>query len=470
MNRIKKLFSNTFLFAISNFGSKVISFLLIPIYTSVLSTEQYGTIDVILTSVALSLPLVTLGMSDAVLRFSMEPETDRKSIFSTGLSVVIIGYLASLLPIILLIYYLKVSEHMLPMLILLFFNSIYQFVSQFCRGISKIIHFSIAGLLQTIIFMLTNILMVLVFSMGVFGYLLSASIAFAVPIIYLTVAAKLYKYIGGRFNKALFKEMIKYSLPLIPNTLFWWVMNSSDKLFISQMLGKSYNGLYAIANKLPSIINTISIVFFQAWQLSAIEEVNSDDKGEYYEKVFDNLSSVILLSVAAILAVIKPVFRIWVAEEYFTAWVSSPLLLIAVTFMCFTSFWGTILIAQKKTVGILISATVGCVVNVCLNFLLIPRYELIGAAVATICGFAATWACRIFEGNRSVKIRIKWQKQIVSFAAIALQITALYLSWSFIVPAALVLVVVFVNRSTILLMLRMVKLIGEKLFLKRAKK
>ncbi len=428
MSRTKKLFSNTLLFAISNFGSKLISFLLIPIYTSVLSTEQYGTIDVILTSVSLTLPLVTLGMSDAVLRFSMEPEADRKSIFSTGFIVIIIGYCISILPFFYLIRYLSVSEFTIPMLILLLFNSIYQFVSQFCRGISQILHFSIAGLLQTTIFMLTNILLVLVFSKGIFGYLLSSSISYVVPIVYLFIAAKIHRYCGGKLNKALFKEMIKYSLPLIPNTLFWWVMNSSDKFFISQMLGKSYNGIYAIANKFPSIINTISAVFFQAWQLSAIEEVNSDDKKEYYEKVFDNLSSVIFLSVAAIIAVMKPIFSIWVADEYYTAWQSSPFLLVAVMFMCFTSFWGTILIAQKRTGGILFSATVGCVINICFNFILIPRLELVGAAIATILGFLATWLCRIFEGNKSIEIKIKWYKQIASLVIIALQITAMYLS------------------------------------------
>ena len=470
MSRIKKLFSNTILFAISNFGSKIITFLLIPIYTSVLSTEQYGTIDVILTSVSLALPLVTLGMSDAGLRFAMDPDADRKSVFSTGLTVIIAGYLISFLPMIFLINYLSISEYTVPMLVLLFLNSLYQFLSQFCRGLSKVLHFSIAGLIQTTVFMVSNILLVLVFSMGVFGYLLSSSISYIIAIIYLAVAVKLHSYLGGKLNKKLFKEMILYALPLIPNMLFWWIMNSSDRIFISQMLGKSYNGLYAISIKFPSIINTVSAVFLQAWQLSAIEEVNSEDKGVYYKTVFDNLSSVILLSVAGMTAVIKPIFSVWVAEEYFTAWKASPFLLIAVAFMCFTSFWSTMLIAQKKTVGILVSATVGGAVNIGLNFLLIPRFELIGAALATIFGFASAWLAIIAAGNKYIEIKINWIKIIASLAVIVLQIVALNMSLSIAVQIALVAVMVIINISTVRFLFKLAGAIVNKLLLKRVKK
>ena len=478
MNRTKKLFSNTALFAISNFGSRLITFLLVPLYTAVLTKEQYGTIDVILTSVSLILPLVTLSMSEAVMRFSMDLDADRKSIFSTGLIVVVCGYIISVLPVMLLSNYLKVSKYTGLILLLLLFNSIYQFVSQFCRGIDQILNFSIAGLLQTLVFVSSNILMVLVLKKGIYGYLISSCIAFAVPIIYLVIMAKIPRYLGGKIDRQCLGEMMKYALPLIPNTLFWWVMNASDKLFISSMLGKSFNGLYAVASKIPSIINIISTIFFQAWQLSAIEESRSNDKREYYAGVFENLSSVIFLSVSALMVVIKPLYGIWVAKEFYEAWISSPFLLIAVSFMCFASFWGTLLIAQKKSGGILLSATVGCVVNLILNYVLIPRYRLVGAAVATIIGFSLTWIIRVFATNKTEKIEIKWNKQMVSILLILLQMCLLYIPPAYIsstvvricFQVVLLIINIIVNRKTVVLAFEIIKTIFKKISLKKVKR
>ncbi len=467
MRRTEKLAFNTVLFAISNFGSKALSFFLVPFYTAVLTTEQYGTVDLVLTSNSLLMPLVTLSMADAVLRFSMDKNCKKNDVFTTGILVVIGGALISILLMPLLSGSLQLSEHWIYATLILFFNSVYNIMSQFCRGISKVLQFSIGGLIQTAVLVVSNVVLLLVFSWGIKGYLLSLIISYSSASLFLFISAKLYLFLDGRIHKQLFKSMLKYALPLIPNTILWWVMNASDKFFIVKLLGKANNGIYAVANKFPSIINMISIVFFQAWQLSAIEEVDSKDRSEYYSSAFCNLSSVIVLSVSGILVILKPAFSIWTSESYYIAWKYSPLLLFATMFMCFSSFWGSNLVAMKKTGGILKSAEIGGLANILLNTVLIPSLGLYGAAFATVVGFFLTWFVRYIDGRKYLTIEINYKKFLLNLLILLLQTVVLYFEFYLVLEFALFAISAIVNRSLICDLANFIKLIFRKCMKKK---
>lgn len=449
MQRTKKLAINTILFAISNFGSKALSFLLVPFYTAVLNTEQYGTVDLVLTTVSLVMPLVTMSMSDAVLRFAMDKDNEKKDVFTTGICVIVLGNIASVFLLPWLSTLLQLRDYWVYVLIILFFNSLYSLTSQFCRGISKSIQFALGGIVQTAVLIVSNLILLLGMKWGIKGYLISLILSYALSFVFLFATAKLHLYFGGHIHKELLKKMLKYALPLIPNTIMWWVMNASDKLFIANILGKSSNGIYAVANKFPSIINMISVIFFQAWQLSAIEEVDATDRSKYYSTVFYNLSSVIMLGMSAILLFLKPIFRVWTADSYYIAWQYTPLLLFAVMFMCYTSFWGSNLVALKKTGSILKSAVFGGVANILLNAILIPKMGLYGAALATVVGFLITWVVRYVDGRKDLVIEINFRMFFSNMFILLLQTLALYLERYLLIEIVLFVIILFVNRRFI---------------------
>lgn len=447
MLREKKLIFNTLLFAISNFGSKALSFFLVPFYTAILSTEQYGTIDLILTSCSLLVPIITVSIADAVLRFAMDETNNRSDVFTTGTFVVALGGILGVF----LVYALCVALGLRALwgyvFAVLLLNCFYLLSSQFCRAISKTVQFAIGGIIQTFSLIVSNIVFLLFFSLGIKGYLIALMISYFVAGLFLFFSCELHIYLKGKIDKRLFINMIKYATPLIPNTILWWVMNASDKYFVSYHLGKSYNGLYAVAYKFPSIISVISTVFFQAWQLSAIEESEAKDKSEYYSMIFQKLFSVLVVGLSVILLVLKPVFSIWTNDDYYIAWRYSPALLFAAMFMCFSSFWGSNLIAVKKTGAILRSAFCGGMINILLNALLIPKNGLHGAAFATFMAFFITWIVRYFEGQKYFNIRMNFSFVFVNAALLLVQCA--YLDTKYYLPVEVVLcsMVVILNRT-----------------------
>lgn len=449
MKRERKLGFNTFLFALSNFGSKAISFFLVPLYTALLTTSQYGEIDLIITSNSLLTPLVTLSMGDAVLRFSVDKEKPDNDIFTTGLFAILGGNLIGIVVLPILNSYFELNEYLVYSVLILFFNSIYTISSQFCRGISKNVQFAIGGIVQTLVLVISNLVLLITLSLGIKGYLISLILSYAISVIFLFISAKLYLYLNGCFYKKLFLEMFKYALPLIPNTILWWVMNASDKFFIANILGKNENGIYAVAYKFPSIINILSTIFFQAWQLSAIEEVNSQDKNEYYSKVFNNLFIVISLGMSLIIFLLKPVFKIWTAATYYEAWKCSWILLFAVMFTCFSSFWGSNLMAVKKTGSILKSAIIGGCTNILLNTILIPLYGLYGASIATLIGFLLMWIKRVYDGRNLFQIKINYPRFLISLSILLIQSLVLYCKQYYVLEAFLFGVMIVVNHKFI---------------------
>ncbi len=421
MNKYQNLAKNSGLFFIANFGSKIVTFLLVRFYTELLTTEEYGTLDLINTTVNLAIPIVTLCITEAVLRFSIDDIDNRKKIFSLGLTVGIIGNLAFTLTAPLLYHLDFFKDNLLMLYLLTFANTLYIVAAHFSRGIGKTQVFAMGGFLLTILQVGLNILFLLGFNWGVKGYLWALFIAHIVTAVYIFYAAKLYKYIGWNFDKSYLKDMLKYSLPLIPNSVFWWIMQSSNRYVITLMLSSGDNGLYAVANKIPSIISTISNIFFQAWQLSSVDEAKSKDKDKFYSEIF-NLTALVLICMSSfIMIVLQPVYRILVEASFYIGWQCTPFLMLAMIFSCFSSFFGTNYVAMKKTNGVFVTTLIGAVVNLALSLVLTHFFGIRGTALATAVGFAVTAAVRAFDTRKFAKISVKMRSFWLPLAVITIQ-------------------------------------------------
>ena len=198
--------------------------------------------------------------------------------------------------------------------------------------------------------------------------------------------------------------MLIYAIPLIPNSIFWWMMQSSNRYIILYLLSSADNGLYAVANKIPTLITTVSGIFFQAWQISSVEESTSSQKTKFYTDVFSGLSMFLNLAASFVLVVLQPLYSVLTEESYYIGWTCVPFLLCATVFSSYSSFLGTNYVAMKKTNGVFLTTVIGAVANVGLNFLLIPVMGLEGSALATLIAFVITWASRIFGTRHFVNI------------------------------------------------------------------
>ncbi len=421
MNKYQNLAKNSGLFFIANFGSKIVTFLLVRFYTELLTTEEYGTLDLINTTVNLAIPIVTLCITEAVLRFSIDDIDNRKKIFSLGLTVGIIGNVAFALTAPLLYHLDFFKDNLLMLYLLTFANTLYMVASQFSRGIGKTQIFAIGGFLLTVLQVGLNLLFLGVFYWGIKGYLWALFIANIITAAFIFCAAKLYKYIGWNFQKSYLKDMLKYSLPLIPNSIFWWIMQSSNRYVITLTLSSGDNGLYAVANKIPTIISTISNIFFQAWQLSSVDEAKSKDKDKFYSEIF-NLTALVLICMSSfIMIVLQPVYRILVEDSFYIGWQCTPFLMLSMVFSCFSSFFGTNYVAMKKTNGVFVTTLIGAIVNLVLSLVLTRFFGIRGTALATAVGFAVTTIVRAVDTRKFAKISVKMRSFWLPLAVIIVQ-------------------------------------------------
>lgn len=230
----------------------MITFIMVPLYTRYLTTAQYGQSDVLSTLVSLLTPILTLSITDAVFRFAMDKSSDNGKVITNGMLVSIVGILLFLL----LLPVVRIFHFGIYVCVLTYASAIESMFQQFARGVGKSRLYAGTGILMTVITVISNIILIVLFGWGLNGYLASMLIAQVSGILFLVVRLRAWKYLSiSNINKKLIWRMLVYSIPLIPNMVSWWLSNSANKIFISLMVGAAANGIYAVANKIPSLIS-----------------------------------------------------------------------------------------------------------------------------------------------------------------------------------------------------------------------
>lgn len=425
MNRTKKLFTNSIIFVIGNMGSKLISFFMVPLYTYYLSTKQFGTVDLLLTTINLCLPLVSLSLYDAVFRFIMDKKINHSQIITTAFLATVV--LASISGIIISFFNFLQKPYLILFGCILLFTAIFTMFQNFVRAIGHSAIFAFSGILNTIIFATVNILLLIVLKWGILGYLLSYLIGIFSSTVFLVVKEKLWTYIRiYNFSYKQLKIMLRYSIPLIPNSLAWWLTNDASRFFILMFVGVAGNGIFAVANKLPSIINVFFNVFTQAWQISAVDEFSSKDKSKYFSSVFKYLFGIQVILVATFLFILRPFVSVLFSTQYIDAWKFVPIMLLSVLFSNLSAFLGSIYLAAKKTTGIFTTTIIGMVVNLSLSFTLTPKFGIYGTCIGGALGFLIVVLVRIRDVKKFVKIVVPWKNFIFSITLIVLMNLVLF--------------------------------------------
>ncbi len=460
------LAKNVVLFSINNFVPKLLSILLIPLYTHCLTTAEYGVSDLITTTVSLLIPIFTLDIQDAVLRFALDKNYQQKDIFSTAFHVILLGtglvcigaYVASLLDIPGLD-----DSYLLFFALMYFTTALYNTVSLFCRGIDKVNVMVVGGILQSIVTLSANILFLVVFKWGLTGYLLANTVGSVLALIWYFIGAKLHRYIHWQVPKGVFKDMIVFSFPLIFSVIAWWVNNASSRYILSWMSGVAASGLLAIAYKIPNILSAFQNVFFQAWSVSAIKEFDKDDSDGFITNMYNMMNFGMVAVCSGIMLMNVPVSKILYANEFFEAWKLVPPLLISIVFNAMALFIGSIFTAVKDTRTLSVSTIVGAVINTVCNFIFIYYWSTYGAALATMLGYAVVLIIRHIILRKHIHMHIVWRRDLAVYALLLLQMGLAFFDSRYFVFQALIFV------SLVLLYFKEIKQLIQQLmaFVKR---
>lgn len=402
------LAKNTAIFALGNIATRLISFFLVPLYTNILTTSEYGVIDLVNTVCTVLAPILILNISEAVMRFALDKDANYEKIMSVGLTIfcgaIIVGLL--IFPVTFLIPQIESYAGYL------YFYTIISAGSQlflcYLRGKEKLFFYSVGNVLQTLLIALFNIVFLVILHMGISGYFLAYILSGIVVIFYAFIVGNVTEVIKNfNFDIKLAGSMAKYSVVLIPNTFMWWIMNSSDRVMVTSMIGMSANGIYAISYKLPSLISTLTGIFNQAWSYSAIREEGAEDENDYNNGVFKRLISIIMFLSILLLTIIKPFLKVYVGKEYYDAWRYTPFLIIGSAYLTTATFMATSYTVHKDSWGYLFSATFGAGLNIILNFYLIPVIGVYGAAFATCVSYVAVFFFRLYHTKKYIHYNIK---------------------------------------------------------------
>lgn len=455
MNKYKYLAKNLGLLTLSNFGTKILSFILIPIYTAILSTADYGLYDIYNTTVSLCIPILTLNIAESVMRFSLDKEYNTSDVFSIGLNRIVKASLVFTV-IVVINYFCGIVELLKEyscFLVLLFVSELtYEFLSKYSRGIEDINTVAIASILNSITMLGLNIFLLVVIKAGLKGYFLANCLSYIIPAFYYIVHLKVWNSITELSDNKLKGEMFAYSKPLVLNTISWWINNASDRYIVTWLCGVAENGVYSVAYKIPSILNVFQSIFNQAWTLSAVKEFENNDDG-FYANIYDMYNFAITTTCSILILADKMIARLLFANDFYIAWKYAPFLMISVVFGALSGFLGGVFSAAKKSTIYSKTTLIGAITNIFFDVLLVYRFGTIGAAIATAISYIVVWTIRLIEVKKIINFELKLSKHILSYSILILQATLLLFQMpeivTFISQAGLVVAIIFLYRKEI---------------------
>ena len=454
MDKYKKLLSNTLILSIGTFSSKLLVYFLMPLYTAILSTEQYGTADLITNAANLLIPFCCIGITHGVFRFSADNEENHKTIFSSGVSVLLLSSTVFLVLSPFISFIPSFTNYAWLIAFYVVSSNFHTLCKEYIRAKGRMKLYAVQSILGTALTIAFNLLFLIPMKLGVTGYVLSVAVADALGTVFLIFYAKLYKDFSFKaVSKLKIKEMLKYSLPMMPTTVIWWITNVSDRFMVSYICDFAANGLYSAAYKIPTIIALVAGVFNEAWQLSAISESKDErEVSNFFAEVFERYQAILFFGCSMLIPFTPLATKILLNESYFSAWTFMPVLLLATVFSSLVTFIGTIYTVKKKTTMSLVTAAVGAGINIVLNLYLIPRMGAQGAGIATAISYFAVFVLRAVHSKSFMPFDLKAYKLALNTLIVFVQIVFMVLGFpfNFIVQGLLVFALFVVNAKTLI--------------------
>lgn len=423
---VSELKKNTLIIGIGTFGSKAIAFILAPIYSHYLSTTEYGTMDLVSTTVALLLPIIMADIYESVFRFTSDPKEDNNYVLTNCFLVALMGASIGLL----LIYPISLFYNNILIIIIAYLYMILDgftlIFSWYERGCGKISVFAFSGIINSVCQLFFALLLIVIFKYGLNGWFLGFFLAKLATFIYLLVNVKPLKVIKKEYiDKSYQIRLLKHCIPLMPTAIMWWVMNVSDRYVICMFLGVAANGIYSVSNKIPSILNAFENIFYQAYQTTAINSLNDKNRNRFYSNIFNNYFIFMLLGYIGILLVSRPVIIYLFDSSYAEAWLYIPPLLAGAVVHAIASNLGSYYVLFYQTKGAFTTSVWGAIINIILNIALIPHFGMMAAALTTLAGYLLMFLLRWRDIKKFIIISPNY-KRIFLIVLLAVIQTFLY--------------------------------------------
>jgi len=410
MSRQKDLAKNTAILTVGKVCTQCISFFLLPLYTAILSAEDYGTFDLFVTYATLLLPLINWQLDQGLFRFMLDyrgNKDEQKKLFSTLLLSSTVQNIIYVVLFICIEPFLKIENayFLLLYVVLQVYNALFL---QFVRGLGYSIKYTIASFISASATTVLNVIALVFLRMGLQGLFVSTLTAQLLTLVYLVISSRSWEYFSLKNARiGIFKRVGTYSIPLIPNNLAWWVVNASDRTIISHFLGTAANGIYSVANKFPNVFINFYNILNLSWTETVSLHYNDEDRDEF---LTDTMTSLVKLFVAACLGIVACmpfVFPIMVNAKYSAAYNQILILMYAMLFRVLVGLYSCVYVAQKNAKKIAYTSISAAIINITVDLLLINKIQVFAASLSTLIAFLSMFIVRYIDVNKAVHMRIK---------------------------------------------------------------
>ena len=405
--RYKRLGKNTILVFLGKAGSKIIGLLMLPFYTHYLTTTDYGTSDLIATYATILVSVVSCCIADSIFIFPKEADKDgRTKYYTTGFVFALCGF--ALLAIIALFIDLfggkgAFFDNVWWIYGLTLVSFLQNYTQQFSRSIDRMGVFSMAGVVHVACLALFAFAFLPIY--GLPGYLGSMLISDLVTAIFTFFASGGHHYFNlKKLSSAHLNILLKYSFPLIPSSIMWWIVGGINRPIMESSLGLAAIGIYAVANKLPGILSMLFQIFNSAWSISMLEEFGKPDFNNYFNKTVRILFYLTALGTVVIIVGSKLIVRIFAAPEFFEAWRYVPALTIGVLLHHMSSLVGGVFAAEKKSKYFFYSSTWGAASSLILTIVGAKLFGLMGVCLAVVGSFLCIFIVRLYYAWKHINL------------------------------------------------------------------
>lgn len=413
MSKASNLIKNTAIIAMGKLSSQLIGFLLLPLYTHYLNPTEYGFVDLAITYISLLVPALTLQLEMASFRYLVDARSNREDRIRV-ISNILYMTLPLVLPWVACFTFFGIITdftHTWSILLAGMAMLCANLLLQMTRGLGGNKQFAIASILTGLSTLLGALIFIVLLNMRIDGVLLSIAFANGIAALYLLIRQRLYKYVQlNQYDKKLQRDILGYSIPLVPNGIAWWVINASDRTIITIMIGAAANGIYTVATKYSAILNSLFGIFSMSWTESASMHINSPDRDRFFSQVANSAVRIFGALGLGLIATIPFVFPLMVNKQFYEAYLYIPIMVISVFFNMIVGIYSAIYVAKRLTKQVMNTSLVSAVINIVLSILLIPVLGLYAPALTTAVAFLAMAIFRHYDIKKYV--RIQYEKRI----------------------------------------------------------
>lgn len=421
MNKQSNLARNTLIYAIGNLGSKILSYVMVLVYSYYILPEELGYYDLVLTTISMVQPLVIFQINDGVFRFLVDSEkAQRKVIVGNAIKFLCLTTIASEAVFAVFCGFVNV-QYAVWIGLLLAATMFFVLLQDIVRGLGLNREYATYGVLNSVVMLIMETVGLMVFHMGVEALIISKVCAYGVCIITMFARhGEILEALRGRMSKKVLRPLLKYSAPLVPNTICWWVVNSSDRYIILFALGTAFNGIYSMATKFPTILTTITSIFFLAWQEAAIREYQSPDRDEFFSGIFHKYYVLLFSLCLCAIPATRIVIELFVSDVFKEAWKYTGFLYLGASFSALCSFLGMGYQISKETGRSLATTIFAAILNFGINIGCVGFIGLQAASFSTFAAYLFLMLIRLKHAKRYFTLKIQWGEFAALFASVLL--------------------------------------------------